>query len=524
MIPFRKWFEPQEENPDRDRQFVRMAIAVFAAATLVRAVAAVTLPLDLSGDETYYWDWGRRLSWGYYSKPPGIAWLMAAAGGLTGDTELGIRAFAVVIGAATAWGVYLFTRQLYSAQAAFLALVAFVCTPATAAMNFVLSIDVPLVFCWTAALMLLWRYVQAPKTATAVGLALALVAGALSKQMMLVFPLIAIAFAALTPDARHVLRRPAFWIVMISPVLGMVPPVWWNYRHDWITFKHTSHHFNQDTTTLAGALSDFAGFVASEAAILTPIGYALLLAVVVSAAARWPRLGARERYLVLFCATGLAATLAMTVRQRVNANWPAVFYVSGLVLLAGWVTRAWGDGRRAEALRRAAAPGLALAILFTIGAYALAFAIAYRAVDLGRLDPAARVHGWSELAVRVHEVRSDLPRPADTFILALGHRYFASELAFYLPDHPRVFSGVPVPPGTIRHQYDLWPSPQSRIGDDALIVYSTEDGDEIVDVRHNFDSVEHLAHIEVPNAYSKLATVEVYLGRNLTQWRPPDDE
>lgn len=32
---------------------------------------------DLAGDESYYWEWGRRPDWGYYSKPPMIGWLMA---------------------------------------------------------------------------------------------------------------------------------------------------------------------------------------------------------------------------------------------------------------------------------------------------------------------------------------------------------------------------------------------------------------------------------------------------------------
>ena len=33
-------------------------------------------PLDLSEDEAHYWLWSEHLDYGYYSKPPGIAWVI----------------------------------------------------------------------------------------------------------------------------------------------------------------------------------------------------------------------------------------------------------------------------------------------------------------------------------------------------------------------------------------------------------------------------------------------------------------
>src|ERR1035437_520888 len=35
-------------------------------------------PFRLSDDEAHYWEWSRHLDYGYYSKPPGIAWLLYA--------------------------------------------------------------------------------------------------------------------------------------------------------------------------------------------------------------------------------------------------------------------------------------------------------------------------------------------------------------------------------------------------------------------------------------------------------------
>ena len=70
-------------NPDTIRstspERIQMLFTVGVAALFCFRLLMLLLPLDLSGDEAYYWDWGRNLDWGYYSKPPGIAWLMAPA-------------------------------------------------------------------------------------------------------------------------------------------------------------------------------------------------------------------------------------------------------------------------------------------------------------------------------------------------------------------------------------------------------------------------------------------------------------
>ena len=39
---------------------------------LLRAVVAFALPL--TGDEAYYWEWSRRLAFGYVDHPPAAAW------------------------------------------------------------------------------------------------------------------------------------------------------------------------------------------------------------------------------------------------------------------------------------------------------------------------------------------------------------------------------------------------------------------------------------------------------------------
>ncbi|MCH1426591.1 MAG: hypothetical protein L7W42_05470, partial [Alphaproteobacteria bacterium] len=55
---------------------------IFGAAvviTLLRSVALFVTPLDLGVDEAQYWLWSQTPDFGYFTKPPLIAWIIAAA-------------------------------------------------------------------------------------------------------------------------------------------------------------------------------------------------------------------------------------------------------------------------------------------------------------------------------------------------------------------------------------------------------------------------------------------------------------
>ncbi|MFY7950579.1 MAG: glycosyltransferase, partial [Gemmatimonas sp.] len=68
----------------------RSALVWILGALLLRTGLAALVPL--LPDETYYWEWSRRLEAGYFDHPPGIALLIAFGTALFGDTHAGVRA------------------------------------------------------------------------------------------------------------------------------------------------------------------------------------------------------------------------------------------------------------------------------------------------------------------------------------------------------------------------------------------------------------------------------------------------
>src|SRR5436190_278686 len=85
---------------------------------------------DLAGDESYYWEWGRRLDWGYFSKPPLIGWLMALVAWLSGNSEWGIRLAALLCGTASLYFLQGLARRLWNDRAALLVVALTALTPA----------------------------------------------------------------------------------------------------------------------------------------------------------------------------------------------------------------------------------------------------------------------------------------------------------------------------------------------------------------------------------------------------------
>ena len=81
-------------------RWARALAAVLAAIVLLRVAVMLASGAGLHVDEAQYWDWSRHLAWGYWSKPPGVAALIAVSTLLAGDGVLGVRLLAMV-----AWGL-----------------------------------------------------------------------------------------------------------------------------------------------------------------------------------------------------------------------------------------------------------------------------------------------------------------------------------------------------------------------------------------------------------------------------------
>ena len=75
---------------------------IVAGLTLIRLVGLRYSLTDLYFDESQYWVWSREFAFGYFSKPPLLAWTIAIAESICGSGEACIRSPSPILHAGTA--------------------------------------------------------------------------------------------------------------------------------------------------------------------------------------------------------------------------------------------------------------------------------------------------------------------------------------------------------------------------------------------------------------------------------------
>lgn len=487
-------FPPEAETPGERDHWTRAFWVLWTAVLGLRVVYAAVFPLGLAPDESYYWDWGRRLDIGYYSKPPMIGWLMGLAGWVGNDSMFVLKLFPGLLVAAAIQCVFRLGRDLYGARAGFWAVVLLVASPANAALSIFFTIDPPLFLFWSASLWFAWRWLasRGREARWWWALVLSLGLGALSKQIHLLFGLLLLAYLAAVPAVRWRGVFPRLLLGLGLSLIFLAPPVLWNWRHDWITFRHTAAEIDHPAFGWGRSIKFLGEFLGGQAGLGGGLTWVLMVGTAVSVLARWRQVPERTKFLWCFFAPGVAAFTGFSLTQRVEQNWPLIFYVSGIVLTAGELTRL-GRARRWPNLSLGIAAGLGAVL--GVALMLVPFVVPKTAMAGTRSDPTARLRGWDELAKAVEGFRQQLPRKAETFLLASEDRYVASALAYYLPDRPRTY--VWEDPRHPESQYGIWGRPLGRVGEDGLVVAGMKGEAQIEDIARQFSEWRELGQVVV---------------------------
>ena len=135
------------------RNGVKFLLGLTAALLAWRFWVVQQLGITLYIDEAQYWTWAQHLDWGYFSKPPGIAGLIAISTGLFGDGILGVKALAMLcypLAAAACWAI---ANRLYDARTAFWSALAVLTLPMFSWLGLFVSTDALLTLFWSLALL-----------------------------------------------------------------------------------------------------------------------------------------------------------------------------------------------------------------------------------------------------------------------------------------------------------------------------------------------------------------------------------
>lgn len=434
--------------------------------------------IGLGPDEAQYWTWSRQLDWGYYSKPPGIAWEIGLGTSLFGSTEFGVRAIPLLIGFLLPMLIYALARACaLKPVTCFWAALAFALSPVGIMASFLAITDGGMVFFWTAAVAYLTSHLNSKKTPGYLVLGLLICGGAFFKWPTYILWVFVIALWAFYPWM-------ASWKAVIGvaiSLLALLPTAYWNAGHDWVTFRHVyatmtgGHGKSPGTGLIAGNLFEFIG---SQAALFSPIFFGLLLL----ALGKLLKLRREKPSALLFCGALTFATLAvaiiLSVFMKMQGNWGIFVYPTAAVMLSWYTCEnvSWG--------KKWLISGCCLSVVLTSFAFALpSLQLNNKGIPY-RLNPFRHNIGWDNLVEVLSSVGYD---PEKDFLF--GDKYqMTSILSFYGPQQKRAyFFNLQ---GARKNQFSYWATPaEEQLGKRGFLV--------IVENAPRLDS----ALLELPEAY-----------------------
>src|SRR5712691_11494388 len=240
--------------PGIGRAYGTWTLATVATITAVRLIWLAVQSAGLYPDEAQYWFWAQHPAFGYYSKPPLVAWLIALTTAGFGDSEFAVRLSAPLLHAAAAGIVYAIAARLYDRRAGFWSALAYATLPGVSLSAFIISTDALLLPCWAAAL---YAFIRAREPGggrwwLVAGIAAGL--GLLAKYAMAYWLISAFAFVLLVPAERRHLRR-----LLRATAIAMLitlPNLWWNWSHGFVSYLHV-----RDNAELSGSLLHPTAFV-----------------------------------------------------------------------------------------------------------------------------------------------------------------------------------------------------------------------------------------------------------------------
>ena len=227
-----------------DRSLVRAIAAILASLLIVRLLALFADPNSLYADETQYWLWSQSLDWGYFSKPPMIAWFIAATTSLFGDADWAVRLSAPFLHTLTASMLGLTAARLFNVRTGAFTALGWAVMPAVWLSSTIISTDAVLMAGFSTALYALVHLREGPDWRFALLLGAAAGYAFLSKYAA-IYLLIGLGISVVVdaPSRRALVSLQGGTALALFALI-ISGNVIWNAQHDFATVSHTAANAN----------------------------------------------------------------------------------------------------------------------------------------------------------------------------------------------------------------------------------------------------------------------------------------
>jgi 4-amino-4-deoxy-L-arabinose transferase-like glycosyltransferase len=262
---------------------------------------------ELLDDEAYYWVYSKFLDWGYFDHPPMIA-LLIKTGYSIFHNELGVRLVFVLMNLLS----LMIIEKLIERKDDFLFYTIALSLAVLQLSGFVAVPDTPLIF-FTALFFLVYKnFLQKANWKNILLLGLVTAAMMYSK-----YHSVLILFFVLISNPKLFVRYQTYLAGFIALVL-FLPHLWWQYQHDWISFRYQLFESNVNKYQVGFTLD----YILGQILLAGPIAGIILL----PAAFIYRTKNLFERSLKFTLVGIYLFFLLSSLRGKVEGNWtsPAI--------------------------------------------------------------------------------------------------------------------------------------------------------------------------------------------------------
>lgn len=378
-----------------------MTALILAGLLVLRVLVLLVDPNSLYADETQYWLWSRDVDWGYFSKPPMIAWIIAATTSVFGDADWAVRLAAPFLHTLTAIMLGLTAARLFDARVGAFTALGWATMPAVWLSSTIISTDAVLMAGFSTALYALVRLREGPDWRFALILGAAAGYAFLSKYAA-IYLLIGLGISVVidAPSRRALISLQGAAALALFAVV-IAGNVIWNAQHDFATVSHTAANANWSGTLFRP--QELADFLTGQLGVFGPVFFCVLIVAIITVLrdTRFEWDAARPRLMLIgFCVPVLLIVSAQAFISRAHANWAASAYLTGLILVIAFLMQgpAWRRWTLYGSLGLHTVAGLAL----------MAFAASTPLSDAVDLANAfKRVRGWPETVQAVERIAQE---------------------------------------------------------------------------------------------------------------------
>jgi 4-amino-4-deoxy-L-arabinose transferase-like glycosyltransferase len=474
---------------------------VIIGITILRAI--VMTQTSLVPDETYYWDWSRFLSFGYFDHPPMIAWLVSLTTAVLGDTYAGIKAVPLVGGLGISIVLFFLGKRFLESESGIILLILLSnFTLVFAIGGLILTPDIPMIFFWSLALLFAYKALIEGSDLAWLALGVVVGLGLLSKYVFVLFGLALFLLILIGQNHYKLFSSWKPWIALLITFLVYLPNIIWNMQNDWISYRFQLGHGSHDPDFWR-RLQYFSEYVGSQVGLLSPLIFITLLLATIFIL-KHMRLDNRFLFLLIFTYIPWLFFACISWSRRAEANWPVPAMMTAIVLVVWY----WERSKDRKHLRRFINYGIIFSLLTTI-IIILHSLHPFLPIKPQR-DRTYEARGWKSLMGKVYQIRKQVD-PNLKLPLCANSYQLTSLLAYYNPDQPRTFAlNVDSRP----NHYTLLAQRAEALRDTFLFVEELHKGrldQKYQKVFHYYETIKYVDRALTPSFYKWFGIYKVVL-------------